>query len=174
MQLEQSLRQVHEQIAATAALADENTQRIASTLASAVGPAVRLAVLDAVTAAADEITAALLDVPGAPRVGVRLDGDELRVDVTTTAPEPAPARAEDGDTSARISLRLSESLKTDVEDAATRDGVSVNTWLVRAATAALHTGWWPGAAAAAFAQGARPAGGARRGNTHHVTGWING
>ena len=45
--------------------------------------------------------------------------------------EPAPAAAEDG-ASARITLRLSETLKVSVEAAATREGVSVNTWIVRA------------------------------------------
>ena len=58
--------------------------------------------------------------------------------------EAAPPRADDGDASARISLRLSESLKTDIDVAATRDGISVNTWLVRVATAALN-GPGPGA-----------------------------
>lgn len=175
MQLDDYLRQVHDQIAATASLADERTQQIADTLATGVAPAVRLAVLQAVTAAADEITAALLDAPGSPRVAVRLDGDELRVEVATTGPEPAAPRTDEGDASARISLRLSESLKSEVEQAAARDGISVNAWLVRAASGALDPGWgrWPGGAA--FASGAWPPGGGRRGgNAHHVSGWING
>jgi hypothetical protein len=173
MQLDDYLRQVHDQLGATAALADERTQQIAAGLAAGIGPSVRLAILQAVAAAADEITAALLDAPGSPRVGVRLDGDDLRVEVSTPEPEPAAPRTDEGEASARISLRLSEALKAEVEQAAGRDGVSVNTWLVRAASGALSTprGW----AGPGFALGAAGApGGGRRGNAHHISGWING
>lgn len=172
MHLEDHVRQVQEQLAATAALGDERTQQIAQTLAAATGPAVRLAILSALSAAADEITAALLDSPGTPSVSVRLDNDDVRVEVDTTAPQPAPSRTDDGDANARISLRLSESLKADVEDAAGRDGVSINTWLVRAADGALHTNW-PGFPRPG--RGGQPGQGSRRHpNSHHVSGWVNG
>src|SRR6266576_1660065 len=49
------------------------------------------------------------------------------------------AAAEDGHT-ARISLRLPETLKTAVESAAAREGVSVNTWIVRALTRSTTSG----------------------------------
>lgn len=155
MQLDEHLRKVHDSLAASAALGDERTQQIAQTLITAADPAVRLAIVSALSGAADEITAALLDSPGAPAVTVQLDGDDdVRFTVGATAVEPvSPPRSDDGDASARISLRLSESLKADVEDAAARAGVSVNTWLVRAATAGL----------------ARPGNHASR-----ISGWING
>jgi hypothetical protein len=38
----------------------------------------------------------------------------------------------------RINLRLGQDLKDRVEEAARRDGTSVNAWLVRAAAAALN------------------------------------
>jgi hypothetical protein len=159
----------HDQLTASAALGDERTQQIASTVAAAATPAVRLAIMAALAAAADEITAALLDSPGAPAVAVRLDGDTVRIEVLGGEPGPAGApRPDDGDTSARISLRLSEALKADVEAAAGREGVSVNTWLVRAAGAALNPGWPMGAAGWAEAVHRRAS------NTHRVTGWING
>ncbi len=167
MQLDDYVAQVHDQLTATAALGDERTQRIAQTVAAAAAPAVRLAIMTALAAAADEITAVLLASPGAPTVAVRLDGDAVRIDVVPTDPEPAATRVDDGDASARISLRLPETLKTDVESAAGRDGVSVNTWLVRAAGAALTGRPGPGAGWGDAAQ--------RRGsNAHHITGWING
>ena len=50
-----------------------------------------------------------------------------------TAPEPA-----DEVFSARITLRLPESLKQRVESAATREGASVNTWLVQALQRAVE------------------------------------
>ncbi|MDQ2748125.1 MAG: toxin-antitoxin system HicB family antitoxin [Pseudonocardiales bacterium] len=167
MHLDDYAAQVRDQLTATAALGDERTQHIAHSIAAAAAPAVRLAIMTALAAAADEITAALLDSPGSPSVAVRLDGDTVRVDVLAGDPEPAAARIDDGDASARISLRLPESLKTDVETAAGREGVSVNTWLVRAAGAALAPGR-PGPGTGWSDVG-------RRGNNpHHVTGWING
>jgi uncharacterized protein (DUF1778 family) len=176
MHLDDYVDQVRDQLTATATLGDERTQQIAQTIVAAATPAVRLAIMTALANAAEEITAALLDSPGAPSVVVRLDGDAVRVDVLGGDPEPAaPTRVDDGDASARISLRLSESLKADVEAAAASDGVSVNTWLVRAAGAALAPGG-PGApggwpfAAAGWAETAQ-----RRGaNAHRLTGWING
>ena len=171
MHLDEYVRQVAQQLATAAALADDRTREIAGRLADAAGPAVRLALMSALGAAADEITAALLDSPGSPTVSVQMDGgadaSDVRIDVTAAAPEPASGRPDDGDASARISLRLSEALKADVEQAAAREGVSVNTWLVRAAGAALAGSW----------RGEHPAhhGGHPGGrNPRHVTGWING
>lgn len=168
MQLDTYVHEVQEQLVASAALGDDRVREVAATLASAASPAVRLALLSALAAAADEITAALLDSPGAPAVAVRLDTDEIRIAVTTTAAEPAqPLRPDEADASARISLRLSEGLKAEIDGAATRAGVSVNTWLVRAATTALGSTFSdpPGAG------GARDR---RVAKARHVTGWING
>jgi predicted HicB family RNase H-like nuclease len=50
---------------------------------------------------------------------------------------PEPVSADDGMT-ARISLRLPESLKTAIDAAAAREGVSANTWLVRELKRAVH------------------------------------
>ena len=77
--------------------------------------------------------------PGSPAVSVRLDGDDLRVEVRSAepAPEPPAAAPDDADASARISLRLAEALKTDIERRRAYRLVSVNTWLVRAAARAL-------------------------------------
>lgn len=167
MQLSPYVAEVRAQLTAAAALGDDATRRTAAALAAAAEPATRLAVLAAVTAAADEITAALLDSPDSPSVAVRLDGDELRIEVrsseaSTTAP-PDEAEA-----TARISLRLSDALKSDVESAARGDAVSVNTWLVRAAARAL---------AGNRARSGRDMSGGWDGhgnNPHRITGWING
>lgn len=171
MHLDDYVRHVHDQLTAAAALADDRTREIAARLADTAAPALRLAIMSALGAAADEVTAALLDSPGAPAVSVRVDGSDVRIDVASGAPEPAAPRTDDGDASARISLRLSEALKADLEQAAARDGVSVNTWLVRAANQAL-AGPPVGFGAAAFAARAAGAGGRR--NARHITGWING
>jgi hypothetical protein len=168
---------VHEQLAAAAALGDDRTREIAAGLATAATPAVRLALLNALSGAADEITAALLDFPGSPGVAVHLDGDEVAIDIRATdaAAEANEPRRDDGDSSARISLRLSETLKAEIDAAAEREGVSVNTWLMRAASAAVRFGPGP---APGFPFGGPPGAGGpargRRDNQHRITGWING
>src|SRR5881397_3886788 len=113
MQLEQHIGQVHEQLRAAAALGDDRTREIATALATAATPSVRLAVLNALAEAADEITTALLDFPGSPVISVRLDGDELAVDVHASHPatDAEDSRRDDGEANARISLRLTETLK---------------------------------------------------------------
>ncbi|HVU90760.1 MAG TPA: ribbon-helix-helix domain-containing protein [Jatrophihabitans sp.] len=173
MQLQHHVTQVSEHLANAAALGDDRTEEIAAALAAAATPAVRLALLRAVTEAADEITAALLDYPGSPAVTVHIDGegDEVGLDVHATQPveEPADAgRRDDGEPTARISLRLTDALKAEIDAAAEREGISVNTWLVRVAANAVRgtgTGF-------TFPPGANFA--AARGNTQRVTGWING
>lgn len=170
MQLEQYVAQVQAQLTAAAAVGDDRTRATADALATAAGPAVRLALLGAVAAAADEITSVLLDSTGAPAVSVRLDGDELRVEVRPTAPieTEVPGNAgtdetENPENTARISLRLPESLKSQVEGAARAGGVSVNSWIVRAVAGAVA--------------GSRPGGrwsSAWDAAPHRLTGWING
>ena len=167
MQLHHHVAQVSEHLLSAAALGDERTKEVAAALGAAATPAVRLALLHAVTEAADEITAALLDQPGSPAVTVHLDGTDrldLEVHATAAVDEPEPARRDDGEPTARISLRLTEALKADIDAAAEREGVSVNTWLVRVAATAARGEARPGAAA----------GRGRRDGGQRITGWING
>jgi hypothetical protein len=113
----------------------------------ALEPAVRLAVMEALSQAAAEITAEL----PAGLVEVRLRGrdPELVVDVPAASPptsdlsEPGPAVEADADEEedegmiARVTLRIPESVKTRAEEIAARSGHSLNGWIVtvlRAAT----------------------------------------
>ncbi|MFL6162283.1 MAG: hypothetical protein ACJ74U_08640 [Jatrophihabitantaceae bacterium] len=170
MELERFLSQVSEQLTAAAALGDEHTRQVADALAGATRSAVRLAVLDALAAATVEVTdalhAALADAQPAPAINLQLSGDDVRFTVAAVPPvaaaEPSPNRAEDGDATARISLRLTDSLKADIERAAGQAGLSVNSWLVRAASNALR----PGSQASGGWHS--PTGG------HRVTGWVTG
>lgn len=138
MDLSPYVESLRRDLATAAAAGTDETRRTAELLASALDPAVRLAVLDALTDAAADVTEALNGVT----VDVRMHGREPRIVVTAHDPEPAEpeppaaAGAEDAGT-ARITLRLPESVKTRAEEAAGRDGVSVNAWLVRAVLAAL-------------------------------------
>lgn len=118
----------------------------AERLGYALEPATRLAVMEALSQAAAEITAAM----PAGGVDVRLDGRDLAfvVDVAPPAPPapptppvpPRPEDVEDDATVARITLRLPESLKQRAEDAAAGAGTSLNTWLVQAIRSATHDG----------------------------------
>jgi hypothetical protein len=164
MQVERYITQVQTQLAAAAALGDDRTRETGAALATAAEPAVRLAVLAAASSLADEVTAALLDAPAAPSVAVHLDGDDVRVEVRVSEPgdaadNPAPGSPDDAENTARISLRLPEALKVQIETAARDEGVSVNTWIVRAASSVLSAGGW---------NSKRSSGRSRR-----VTGWIN-
>ena len=118
-----------------AAAGTEETRRTAEMLAAALDPAARLAILDALSAATADVTAAL---PGVT-VELRMHGREPRIAVDAVEPEPPPPppAAEAADGTARVTLRLPESVKARAEDAAGREGLSVNSWLIRAVVQAL-------------------------------------
>ena len=94
--------------------------------------AARLAILDVLAAAAEEITARL----GGATVEVRLRGPDADLVVTRPVAPAGPLPDDDGDL-ARLTLRLPEALRTHVEQTAAVEGISVNTWLVRAVTVAV-------------------------------------
>jgi hypothetical protein len=127
------------ELAVAAEAGGEEARALAERLAAPLESAVRLTLLDALSAAADEITRDL--APGS--VELRLRGGEPSF-VVTPAPvdepgepvPPVPAEDDDGET-ARINLRLPGQLKAGVERAANQEGLSVNAWLVRVVAAAL-------------------------------------
>jgi hypothetical protein len=130
-------------LAIAAEAGGEEARALAERLTAPLESAVRLMLLDALSAAADEVTREL--APGS--VELRLRSGEP--DFVVTPPPDAPAEslepavdtapvpeADDGAT-ARINLRLPEGLKAGVEQAAARERLSVNAWMVRAAATAL-------------------------------------
>lgn len=104
----------------------------------------------------------MLDLPAAPAVAARPDGDEIRIDVRASAGLEAPVEAPEDSATARVSLRLPEALKAQVDVAARADGVSVNAWLVRAVQSTLSQG------------GAGGPGGGRSRHAKRLSGWVNG
>ncbi|TDC63036.1 toxin-antitoxin system HicB family antitoxin [Actinomadura sp. GC306] len=135
------------ELAVAAEAGGPEARALAERLTGVLESATRLTLLEALSAAADEITGEL--APGS--VEVRLRGGDPSFVVTpplapqaASSPEitreaaPSPA-AEEGGT-ARMTLRLPEHLKVRVEEAAGRQGVSVNAWLVRAISAAFDSG----------------------------------
>jgi hypothetical protein len=116
--------------------AGEDIARAAEMLAETLDSSLRLALLDVLSAAADEITA---DLDGVT-IDVRLNGTnpEFVVNMAHSAEDTyVDTDAPDEAGNARITLRLSEGLKTRVEAAAAGGGMSVNAWLVRAISRAL-------------------------------------
>ena len=118
----------------------DDTRAVAERLAAGLDAATRLVLLDALSAAVDEITRDL--APGS--VDLRLRGREIEFVVTQPNTEPdadeRPAATVDLDdaSTSRTTLRLPDALKAQVDDAAAADGLSVNTWLVRAIAAAVQ------------------------------------
>lgn len=117
----------------------DETRAAAERLVAGLDSAVRLVLLDVLSAAAGEITRDL--APGS--VDLRLRGRE--VEFVVVAPvgdgdgDDVPAATVDLDdpSTSRTTLRLPDALKARVDEAAAADGLSVNTWLVRAVAAAL-------------------------------------
>src|SRR5439155_9953312 len=105
-------------------------ERLSQTLRSSAG----LRLLDVLGEAALEISAQL----PSGQVEVRLAGQQPSLIYVENEAEQAPPSGGDG-LSARITLRLPESLKTSLEAAASREGVSLNTYLVRALGPALSS-----------------------------------
>jgi hypothetical protein len=131
MEMSNLTQAIVEDVTATAALGDETLQDAAERLSRTIGAAVRTHVLEALGQAAMELS----DQLDGSRIEVRLAGTDAELVVVRDETEWQPTA--DDDTSARISLRLSEALKARADAAAAADGVSTNTWLVRTITARL-------------------------------------
>jgi HicB family len=95
-------------------------------LAKAIEASAARSFLDALSQAAVEINSQL----SSGHVEVRLVGRDP--EFVFVPDEPAPGAVPDESTTARITLRLSDALKADVEATAMREGLSVNSWIVRA------------------------------------------
>jgi hypothetical protein len=124
-------------VTAAAAVGGPEVSRAAELVADALDPALRLVLLDVLTDVANDLTATL----DGPAVEVRLRGREPELIVTgpmAEAASPASAPIGDDEGTARLTLRLPESLKGRAEQAAAADGLSVNNWLVRAVHRALE------------------------------------
>ncbi|RSD24880.1 hypothetical protein [Amycolatopsis eburnea] len=143
MDLTPFVDELRRELAVAAEAAGEEAVALAERLTAPLESAIRLTLLDALSAAADEITRDL--APGSVEVRLRRREAEFAV-ALPAAPEPppretppAPPETDDGAV-ARVNLRLPEALKQRVEEAANREMLSINAWLVRAANAALGPG----------------------------------
>jgi hypothetical protein len=179
MDINQFVEGLRRDLAQAAEAGGDEIRAAAERLALALDPAVRLTLMDALSQAASEITNELEGTS----VEVRLKGrepifvvlgapDDSAHAAASAAQEAAEAAEEfgwddDGETVARITLRLPESLKARAEEIAAKRGQSLNTWLVNAARAAAtininisSTPWGPGAP------------GRNRSSNKRIQGWV--
>jgi predicted HicB family RNase H-like nuclease len=113
-------------VAAVGELGDDVVADVAERIAAVLARSAPARILEVLSDAATELSAELPE----GRVEVRMAGDDVQLSYVEDA--HVPARDTDGgDLAARITLRLSESLKARVEEGAARDGVSVNTYIIR-------------------------------------------
>lgn len=136
MEMAHFVAKLEADLAAVAAVGDEATARAADRLIQALRSSAGLRLLEALGDVALEVSAQL----PSGHVEVRLSGQDPALVYVGEEPAetPAPAADEDGLT-ARITLRLPDTLKQRIEEAASREGVSVNSWLVRALSRSFAT-----------------------------------
>ncbi|HEU0042433.1 MAG TPA: toxin-antitoxin system HicB family antitoxin, partial [Jiangellaceae bacterium] len=126
-------------LAAAGGAAADDVRQAADRLSYAVEPSLRLTLLEALGDAAAEVTTQLEGVVvevrlrgGDPELVATDDRVPARPPMPPAPPTPpdAPAPPEVDEGTSRVSLRLPDTLKARVEQAAAAAGVSVNTWLV--------------------------------------------
>ena len=174
MDITQFVEELRRDLTVAAQAGNDEMRAAAERLTMALDSSVRLTLMDALSQAASEITNELQGTS----VEVRLKGREpifVVVGAATEAPAPAAEPDDgaddfgfdDGESVARITLRLPESLKTRAEEMAARRGQSLNTWLVNATRSAAtitinvsSQGMGPGAP------------GRNRSSNKRIQGWV--
>jgi hypothetical protein len=127
MQIDGYVQALREDLARVAAVGDESTSRAAELLAVALESAIGRRLLEALGEAALELNGQIED----GRIEVRFAGGDPELVYVRDEEAPAAEPADEAFT-ARITLRLPESLKARLESSAGQAGVSVNTWIVHA------------------------------------------
>jgi hypothetical protein len=167
MDLTPYVGKLQQELAVAAEAGGEEARTVAGRLTAPLDSAARLTLLNVLSAAADEITRDLapgsVEVrlrggdpsfvvkppPGEPEDAEFASGDEgsfrdslVRMgEVRMGARPPAESPdADEGGGTSRINFRPPQHLKVRIEEAAAREGLSVNAWLVRATAAALAAG----------------------------------
>lgn len=191
MDLSPYINQLRDDLTAAASTGDEHTRQTAAMLSGAIEPAARLALMNALSDLAAEATTHL----DGPVVEVRLDGRDINVVVTgATDTEPGPAEdptsARPGDAGpggpglggggdiSRITLRLLDEIKGQAEEAASTQGVSLNTWVAQAVQGALHGRqggpWAQRSGHGPWNSGGRGSGRPDSGSGSRLRGWVQG
>jgi|SRR5579862_3330424 len=133
MQIDSHINALREELQRVASLGDEKTARAAELLAVALESSLARRVQDILAEATLELNSQLAE----GHVEVRIAGHDLELVVVRE--DGSSPEAADEAFSARISLRLPESLKQRIESSASRESTSVNTWLVQALQRAVES-----------------------------------
>jgi hypothetical protein len=143
VELSPFVARLQHELLAVADAGGREVRAVAERLVAPLDSAVRLVLIEVLTEAFDTVTTEI--APGS--VHLRLRGRDPDIVVTPppaarAAPAPEADRpsavVDDGDGPvARINFRPPESLKARIEEAAARERLSVNAWLVRATSAAV-------------------------------------
>src|SRR5262245_49627482 len=146
MDLDRYVSELQAQLAAASENGDADVRAVAERLSAGLDASVRLMLLGVLSDVASEITREI--APGSVDVVLRARDPQLVVsrppapEADSPAPSvPAvevPAEPLDDTVTSRTTLRLPDRLKARVEQAAAEEGVSVNSWFVRAIAAALE------------------------------------
>jgi hypothetical protein len=151
MDLSPYIESVRVGVVNASSLADEQTQHVAERLGTAIESSTRLALIQALSDAAGNISAEL--APSSVEVRMVGQDPEFVVSIQTAESEPTflmpdaepgvegtgePSTTDaDDEPVARITLRLPQSVKTRVDEMASTEGISTNAWLIRAVMDAL-------------------------------------
>ena len=128
MQTAKFVEKLERDLASVAAVGDDTVAEAAGRLAQALRGSAGMRLVETLGEAALEISAQLPE----GHVEIRLAGPDPQLVYVSGEQAEAPAVPADDGLTARITLRLPEVLKRELEAAAAREGVSLNTWLVRA------------------------------------------
>ncbi|MDO8645584.1 MAG: toxin-antitoxin system HicB family antitoxin [Candidatus Planktophila sp.] len=124
MKMSKFIELLSNDIKALGKLGGQELDSAVSRLIPTLAPVLRTRLLEALTEIAEELSEQL---PGA-HLEARVQGDEIELiyveDGSVTRESPA-------DLNARITLRLPEDLKSRIESAATKEGISLNSWLLK-------------------------------------------
>jgi len=119
---------------AVGSMGSDKAMKVADRMITVALPLAKARMLEAMSMALTELSAAL----DLERIDLRVSGDDV-----TFVPADPPADARAVDTSgeqARFSLRLPDELKARIDARASSEGISANTWIVRALEGAVGRG----------------------------------
>lgn len=147
MELSEYTETLRREVATVTRFAGEEVARAGQLIADSLDSSIRITLLDVLAGAAAEITSRLGDTAvelrlssGNPAfVVVRAPGDLAAPPAPPGPPPPGepPGEGEEETLTSRVTLRLPDGLKARAEAAAAREGLSLNAWLIRAASRAL-------------------------------------
>ena len=119
---------------AVGSMGSDKAMKVADRMITVTLPLAKARMLEALSMALTELSGAL----GIERIDLRVSGDDVTFVPAEARSEPRPT--ESNAEQARFSLRLPDDLKTRIDDRANSEGISTNTWIVRALESAVGRG----------------------------------